>query len=414
MIDQYFNDPTTLARFRSGPIGPYVDDFAAFMVRHGYRRRTGQAYIRAIAHLSCWLAGVGRSLADLDEGVIDAFAAKHPGTPHVRQLSKGVFADLKPGTHLLLGWLRARGVVRTMPRAPGAVPPSVAAFESWMSRHRGVTANTIENSYRLVLVRFLAAVGGQPSTYTAAAIRTFILDQAVHVSRSRATTIVTALRMFLRYLAATCACAPELIAAVPTMAHWKQATLPRGLARDEVERILASCDPAQEDGCRDRAILLLLARLGLRAGDVAGLHLEDIDWTQGRLWVCGKGRRRAALPLPQDVGDALLHYLAHGRAQVADDHVFVGLLAPHRSISRPVVGAVVARAAKRAGVGPNRVGSHALRHSLATNLLADGMSLGGIATVLRHTSVETTTIYAKVDTVLLGMVARPWPLEVTP
>ncbi len=414
LIDQYLNNANTLTRLRSGPVGPFIDDFASFMGNKGYRRRTGQSHLRAIGHLSRWLEDSGRVLPDLDEGAIDALAADLRSSTPAPGLYRGGLADLRRGTHLFLAWLRANGVVRTSSTLAAAVPPNVAAFESWMIRHRGLTTNTVVSCYRPILVRFLGSVGDQPSSYTASSIRAFILEQASHYSRSHTTVIMSAVRMFLRHLATTGACLPAIIAAVPTVAHWKKTTLPRGLDREDVERIVAACDPAATDGCRDRAIVLLVARLGLRAGDVAGLHLGDIDWAGGRLWVCGKSRRRAALPLPQDVGDALLGYLAHGRAQVADDHVFVGLLAPHRSVSRPVIGAVVARAAERAGVGPKRVGSHILRHSLATNLLADGMSLGGIAAVLRHASVETTTIYAKVDIALLGMVARSWPLEVAP
>jgi integrase len=190
---------------------------------------------------------------------------------------------------------------------------------------------------------------------------------------------------------------------------WRLAKLPRYLPADDVERIIAACDRSSPMARRDRAMLLLLARLGLRAGDVVGLRLGDIEWGQGRLRVVGKGRRETRLPLPQDVGDAILGYLEIERPVSATDHVFLTARTPIRPIGSSGLRDAVARAIERAGVEAPCRGAHVLRHSLATRLLREGATLGAIGALLRHRDVSTTALYAKVDIGLLGQIARPWP-----
>jgi site-specific recombinase XerD len=221
--------------------------------------------------------------------------------------------------------------------------------------------------------------------------------------------------MFLRFLIADGHCAVGLDAAIPPVAHWRLAALPRFLQPDDVERVIASCDPASSVGRRDRAILLLLARLGLRAGDVAHLRLSDIDWQGAWIHVCGKSRRQTRLPLSQEVGQAIVAYLQDGRPRTITDALFVRCRAPLGAIdSHGAVTAIVARALRRAGVArPSRGAAHLLRHSVATSMLRHGASLQEIAVLLRHRSIETTQIYAKVDVTALRSIAQPWP-EVQP
>ena len=225
----------------------------------------------------------------------------------------------------------------------------------------------------------------------------------------------TALRMFLQFLIVEGKCAPGLQGAVPVLAHWRLASLPRYLQPEEVERLIGSCDLASPTGRRDRAILLLLARLGLRAGDIVQLRLQDIDWRDGWIRVCGKGGREARLPLPQDVGQALAAYLIDGRPRIDADALFVRCRAPIGSFaSHCAVSVIVEQAFKRAGVNrPCRGAAHLLRHSVATSLLRNGATLQEVATLLRHRSITTTEIYAKVDVGTLGQIAQPWP-EVLP
>ena len=221
--------------------------------------------------------------------------------------------------------------------------------------------------------------------------------------------------MFVRFLIAEGQCAVGLDAAIPTLAHWRLAALPRYLQPEDVERLIASCDRASPVGRRDRAILLLLARLGLRAGDIVHLRLSDIDWKDAWIQVCGKGRRHTRLPLTQEVGQAIVAYLQNGRPRTNADTLFVRCRAPFRAFGSPgAVSMIVDRALRRAGVvRPSRGAAHLLRHSVATSMLRQGASLQDIAAILRHRSIETTQIYAKVDITALRQIAQPWP-EVQP
>jgi site-specific recombinase XerD len=217
--------------------------------------------------------------------------------------------------------------------------------------------------------------------------------------------------MFVRFLITEGHCAVGLDAAIPRVAHWRLAVLPRYLPPDDVERVIASCDPASPVGRRDRAILLLLARLGLRAGDVAHLRLRDIDWREAWIQVRGKSRYEARLPLTQEVGQAVVDYLQNGRPRTSLELVFIRSRAPLRALdSHSAVTAIVARAIKRAGITrPSRGAAHLLRHSVATSMLREGASLQEIGALLRHRSIETTQIYAKVDVTALQSIAQPWP-----
>jgi site-specific recombinase XerD len=218
--------------------------------------------------------------------------------------------------------------------------------------------------------------------------------------------------MFLRFLIATGRCAPGLEHALPTIAHWHLASLPKYLSAETVEHVLASCDQATPIGARDRAVLLLLARLGLRAGDVAALKWTDIDWHDGTLRVAGKNRRETRLPLPQEVGEAILCYGEHYRPDRSSPYVFLTTIAPIGPFSSKTVTHIAARALRRADVDSPIYGAHVFRHSAATTMLRQGVSLPSIGSLLRHASIETTTLYAKVDTPLLNAVVRAWP-EVT-
>jgi site-specific recombinase XerD len=202
-----------------------------------------------------------------------------------------------------------------------------------------------------------------------------------------------------------------LVAAIPGVAHWRLSSLPRYLQPEEVERVIAACDPVSPVGRRDRAIVLLLARLGLRAGDIVQLRLADINWQGAWIQVSGKSRRQTQLPLTQEVGDALAAYLQDGRPDTDANTVFVCSHAPFRAFgSHCAVSLIVSRAFQRAGIiRPSRGAAHLLRHSLATALLRQGASLQDIADVLRHRSITTTQIYAKVDVTALQEIAQPWP-----
>jgi len=412
MIDDFFEHPYTLRYLRGGVTGPHIDAFAVALAEQGFTIGRARGLLRGVAHLGRWLQKRRTPLAALDEGVVEVFRA-HLSRCRCGRRNKGRLYYCRSGSNRFLTWAREHHLVSApMPADP--VPSLIQDFEAWMLRHRNVAPSTLTVAYRLHLRRFLAAVGDDPDRFTAAGIRAFVLAQSQRREFSRAKHAVTAVRMLLRHLVVAGRCAPELVDAVPAVAHWRLEALPRYLSRDIVDQIVASCDPATARGRRDRAVLLLLARLGLRAGDVAALRLGDLDWSGATVTVSGKARREVRLPLPQEVGDAILNWLSGGRADRDDAHVFFGLRAPIGPLTRSSVARIVASAAKRTDATMARVGTHMLRRCAATAWLREGMSLPAIGALLRHRSPETTAIYAKVDTDLLSTVARPWPGEVSP
>jgi len=288
------------------------------------------------------------------------------------------------------------------------LPPLVQAFRNWMVLHRGITEQTLRH-YADLVVTLLDELGENPASFQAQHLRGFVLDYSGKHHIKTTKYMVTAIRMFLRFLAAEGKCVAGLEHAIPTFADWRLSTLPRYLPAPDVERVIVACDDSTVAGARDRAIILLLARLGLRSGDILGLRLNDIDWTKGSLVVSGKSSWESNLPLTQEVGDALLTYL-RCRPAVDTDRVFLRVHAPIRPLGGPpTVSGIVKRALERAGVEAPVQGAHLLRHSAATEMLRQGVSLQDIQTVLRHRCIETTTIYAKVDVGLLKQIAQPWP-----
>jgi len=412
MIENFFQHPYTVGYLRSGVMGPHIDAFAVALAEQGFAVGSARRLLRAVAHLGRWLQKRRTPVAALDEGVLEAFGA-HLSRCRCSGFNKGRLYDCRSGSKRFLAWAREQGWGRT-PAPVEPVPVLIQEFDAWMVGHRNVAPCTLTVAYRPHLRRFLAAAGDDPGRYDASGIRAFVLAQAQRTGPSSAKLTVTAVRMLLRYLAFTGRCMPELVDAVPTVAHWRLGVLPRYLSPEVVGRITASCDPATARGRRDNAVLLLLTRLGLRAGDVAGMRLGDLDWSEATLTVFGKSRREVRLPLPQDVGDAILVWLSGGRPDRDDDHVFFGLRAPITPLTGSSVANIVASAARRADATMPRIGPHRLRHSTATAWLRGGLSLPAIGALLRHRSPDTTAIYAKVDTDLLGTVARPWPEEVSP
>ncbi len=261
-----------------------------------------------------------------------------------------------------------------------------------MRIHRGVTDATLRG-YDPVVYSLLHTLGERPEHYSAKALQDFALNRASRYRNSQAPSMLSALRMFLRFLSAHDRCAPNLVDAIPTVAGWGRASLPTYLRAEELDRLIAGCDTTTTIGARDRSVLLLLVRLGLRAGDIAALKLGDIDWYQGTLCVCGKNRQANRLPLPQDAGKALLDYLTCHRPRTEMTDVFLTTIAPIAPLFRWNVSAIVARALRRANINVPAGGAHLLRHSAATAMLRQGVPLETIGAVLRHASIETTAVY---------------------
>lgn len=298
--------------------------------------------------------------------------------------------------------------------APGGVPPAgdstelLAEFGRWLGRERGVSPVTVR-CYSKQARYFLAAAGGPEAVASldAGKITAFMVDWSRGCTTGSAKAMVTSLRAFLRFAHATGRTAVPLAGAVPAVASWQMPALPKGLTAPEIDMLLAGCDRETATGLRDHAVLTLLARLGLRGAEAAGLQLDDIDWRAGEITVTGKGSRAERLPLPAAAGEALAAWLKDGRPQCGSRAVFVTVRTPRRPLTPDMVRVIMARACDRAGL--ERRGAHRLRHSLATEMLRAGASLPEVGQVLRHRSMLSTSIYAKVDQNALRPLARPWP-----
>lgn len=388
---------------------PHVDGFIGFMVEAGYRLPTVRRYVHAAAHVSYWLRHRRKSLAELSMEQIGKFK-QHLSCCHCAGYEKSNELHAR-GAHLFLRHLQKMNVV-SMP-VPKAMPPLYSGFCQWLQEHRGAKKQTL-NAYGRIVMDALQALGEDPQQYSPANLRTYVLDRAPRQGRSKAKLVVTTLRTFIRYLIAQGLCPVGLDGAIPTIAGWRLASLPPYLPAADVERILATCDLGTARGARERAILLLLARMGLRVGDLCDMRLNDIDWEQATLRLSGKSHRDVRLPLSQEVGDALLHYLTTARPKTSCNRVFLRKLPPLTGAINPSgIARSIQRSMERAGVSASRHGTHLLRNSAATSLLGQGASLQSIAVLLRHNSLDTTTRYAKVDIKLLRQLARPWP-EVSP
>lgn len=411
MLDTFFCAPKTLRRLRAGLSGPYIDGFAAELSRAGYSGSTAIRYLRAAAHLGLFVHSARAGIEAMDASTLKAFACHfaHCRCPRTDGDSTGYHDYF--GAKLFQRYLSQLGVCR---RSEVAVdrfdePVLVTAFRDWLQAHRGASKSTVR-LYARDATELVKELGEDFSTWTVRAVRDFVTGRAARCGVGTTQKRITSLRSFLRFLNASGQSRADLADAVPAVASWRLARLPRHLSEDEVARLIATCDGTAVGLVRDRAILLLLARLGLRAGDVSQLCLGDIDWRGGTLLVAGKGRYQVRLPLPQDVGDALLGYLDHRPKTESSDRVFLRSIAPVRPFkSGDGVSGVVRHALQRAGIKSPAKGAHLLRHTAATQMLRHGVPLDQIGMVLRHRSLDMTAYYAKADTSLLRSVAQPWP-----
>lgn len=389
-----------------GPLAPFAAGFAVELVGRGYRPRSVSGQLELMAHLSRWAAEEGLELAELTEKAAERFLAVR----RERDVSLRSWRALGP----LVVYLRGLGVIpdHAVP-ADTSVERLLADYREYLLHERGLTAGSVahwERVAKLFLAERSEPLEDALRQLTAGEVTGFVVAQCApgHRSGSTAKTLTSGLRSLLRYLHLAGFTEIPLAQAVPRAAGWRLNTLPRPLEAEQVARLLESCDRSTVVGRRDLAILTLLARLGLRAGEVAGLRLDDIDWRAGEVTIRGKGSTTERLPLSHDVGQALADYLRDGRPPADFREVFATVLAPRCRLSPSAVVGVVRYACKRAGMEP--VGAHRLRHTIASDLLHAGTPLAQIAPILRHASVATTAVYAKVDRDALRALARPWPL----
>ena len=399
----------------AGSLGSYIDRFADRLTERGYGQRAAQGSAGVVADFGCWLERKGLGAADIDECLLDRFHRHYLTRPRYSYL--GARAALREFLFLL----REMDVCRARTPVAAALTPSdrlVCDFEQHLLRERGMTPGAIANQAPIVRRFLRERCGGEPlrlATLSGESVTGFVRDIARECagkgqSRCHVQHLCSALRTFLRYLVFRGEIATDLSGSVPSVADRRFSTLPKFLPPEQVQKILGHCNRKSARGKRDYAVLLLLARLGLRAGEVASLLLDDIDWHAGQLRIRGKGRQRAQMPLPKDVGEAIADYVQHSRPSSLSRKVFLRHNAPYVGFLRSkAVSSIVERALTHAGIARRDKGAHLLRHSLATSMLSAGASLTEIGHVLRHRRHDTTRIYAKVDLTALRRLALAWP-----
>jgi len=391
----------------SGPLAPFAAGYESWLNSRSYSPSAVGDRLCQLGQLSRWLEQEDLSAGELSDERAGRFVAARRAAGRVTWVS--------PRSVMLpLAFLREAGVMPAL--APVVADSPLELLLSDYCRYllveRRLCEHTVFDEYappaRLFLERFATADGLCLGRLTAAEVSSFLARECPRRGASRARNLVCALRSLLRYLHLAGVIDAPLVWAVPSVADLRDRTLPRGLEPAAVTGLLASCDRRTLIGRRDYAILLLLSRLGLRAGEVGAVGLDDIDWRAGMVLVRGKGSRQDLLPLPHDVGEAIVSYLRY-RPRCECRALFLRVTAPREGLNRSTVAWVVRAACDRAGLP--RVGSHRLRHTAATEMLRAGASLVEIGQVLRHCEQRTTALYAKVDRQALRTLARPWPLQ---
>lgn len=403
------NSHLVLSQPPQGPLAGYLGSFADSLDEMGYAAGSTHRQVRIAACFSQWLGQEavrpqGITLVHLKRYLRDRARRCRP-----------CLGDLSALTHLM-DFLRRKGVVATEEIAvhePSPVDRCADAYRAYLREGRALAPATIVNYVPFVRDFLRHRFGAGPiklACLSADDVVRFVRHQAPRLHRKRAKLMTTALRSFLRYARYCGEVDVDLAAAVPVVPNWSMTTIPRAIAPDQVRQLLASIDRDSPTGRRDYAIVLLLARLGLRSGEVASLTLDDVDWEAGKLSVHGKSGRRNELPLPAEVGKAIAAYLQNGRPRSASRLVFLRAKAPVEGFrGASGVGSIVRHSLQRSGVETRALGTHQFRHGLATDMLRHGASLGEIGDVLGHRNPQTTMIYTKVDIQALRKLASPWP-----
>lgn len=386
----------------TGPLAPFADVYALELKQRRYTPLTSVVQLRQVARLSNWLEVRGLGVAELTGERVEEFLAFQRATGRWRaQWSR-------PGLLCLLDVLHRLGVLAAEePQVGSSMDALLAPFERYLLAERGLAAGTARGYLRHA-ARFLAGFSPRRlADVTAADVTQAVLRESAAVSVSATQNFVAGLRAFLRFCVVEGLTQVDLSPAALPVTGRRRSSLPRGITPAKARALLESCDRRSALGRRDYAIIITLLRLGLRRSEVAGLRLDDIDWRAGELAVVGKGARQDRLPLPADVGAAIVSYLRRGRPASDRREVFLRARAPFDPIAPGTVASTVRRACRRAGVA--EVGSHRLRHTVACEMVAVGVPLVEIAQVLRHHSLQTTAAYARVDLDRLRLVAAPWP-----
>lgn len=385
----------------TGPLAPFADSYRDRLRERRYTRLSAVNLERQVAQLSRWLEAGGLGVEQLSEARVEAFLGFQRASGRERSSSR-------PGLQCLVESLRELGVVAAaVEPTPSPTEALMGSFRRYLLSERGLSAGTVRG-YVDRATRFVAGLApGGLGRVTAAEVTAAVLRESAAVSVSATQNYVAGLRSFLRFCFIEGLIEVDLSQAALPVTGRRRSSLPRGIAKDEAAKLLGSCDRRTAIGRRDYALIISLLRLGLRRSEVAAIRLEDIDWRAGEVVVTGKGARRDRLPLPADVGEAIAAYLARGRPASDRREVFLTARAPFEPIAAGTVASTVRRACRRAGVA--EIGSHRLRHTVACEMVAAQVPLVQIAQVLRHRSLQSTAIYARVDLDRLRLLAQPWP-----
>ena len=392
-----------------GPLAPYLPRFAQWLREQAYTRCYLRRRVMLAACFSRWLKGRGVPLRRVTSEHASRYLRERYRD---RQIAEGDAAALDQIVELL----RTRGII---PKPKCSSPPAsstercIQRYEQYLREDRALATATIIHYVPFIIDFLKDRFGCRPvelSSLRAADVVRFVQSRAPRLHVKRAKLMTTALRSFFGYARLVGEVTLDLAAAVPTVASWSMTSIPRAIAPEQTQKLLASIDRKSAAGRRDYAILLLLARLGLRAGEVAGLELNDIDWGASQLTVRGKAGRRTGLPLPADVGRAIAAYLHQGRTPCSSRRVFLRIKAPMRALQGTgAVSSIVRRRLLRAKITAPTYGAHQFRHGLASDMLRQGASLAEIGAVLGHQHPDTTRIYTKIDLKALHGLAQPWP-----
>ena len=407
-FNHFFNDriyPGTRDELTRGPLAAHLKTYAQRLHDEGYAVQTGQLQLRMLGRFNRWLQSNCLTTDEINSSTVERYIRSRRKAGKLRAGDAAALARM-------LRMLRPDQV--EMPSSPpSACQIVLRQFQHYLRQERGISDATI-TCYTPVVSAFLAECfpADIPDFHqiSPSDVTEFVQRQAERITTKHARNVVTALRSFLRHLLHRGAIDTDMAACVPTIATWSLSSVPKFLPAEQIQHVLDCCDLDTAIGKRDYAILLLLARLGLRAGEVVTLTLDDIDWEAGLITVQGKGKRVAQMPLPAEVGAAIADYLSKGRPQCSSRCAFIRAKAPLTGFANSVaICSLVDRAMERAGVASEYRGSHLFRHSLATHMLQHGASLPEIGDLLRHRRPDTTRIYAKVDLKSLRSIALPWP-----
>lgn len=398
----------TLRYEPEGPLVSYLDSFANWLEEQGYKRHLLGRQIRVVANFSKWLKSEQITAGEVSDEHALRFFDDIARTCSVRS---GERATLRH----FMDYLDRLGIVHPLSE-PDKITPikeAVDAFSTYLSQERALSDKTLIQ-YCPFIERFLSERFGHGLVEFAALrardVIEFVTHQVTHLSPARAKVLTTALRSFFRYLLYCGKIQLDLVAAVPTVPNWSMTGIPRAIASDHVRAIFTHCPRDTSIGRRDYAILMLLARLGLRASEIVALTLDSIDWEEGLIVVAGKGDQAASLPIPAEVGEAIAEYLCHGRPSSGSRALFLRACAPIRGLgAQQSIASIVSAALTRTGIEVRHRGSHQFRHALAADMLRHGATLPEIGNVLRHRHAKTTGIYAKVDFAALRPLSQPWP-----